>query len=196
MPLPFIVGALAQLSPVLGGLLFGEKGEQVAGIASKVVQSVTGKGSDEEAVEALKARPELLVEVERQISSETIALYQEDTKRLQTVNETMRSEQQNSDWVVRRARPAFMWSMAVTWTIQSLAIAGAIFYAVFVQPQWAKEILEGIREVIDALASHWMYALAVTGVAVWARSEDKKTAAGSNGGGVFGRVIGAIRGGR
>ena len=195
MPLPFaLVGALAQLAPALGGLLFGEKGEQVASIASNAIKAVTGKSSDEEAIEALKANPQLVLEVERVVAAETIAVYQEDTKRLQTINDTIRSEHSNSDWFVRRARPAFMWAMAGTWTIQSLAIAAAILWAVFVKPEWGKEILEGIREIIDSLAAHWMYALAVTGVAVWARSEDKKTAAGA--GGLLSRVAGAFRGGK
>jgi len=95
---------------------------------------------------------------------------QEETKRLEAVNETMRAESQSGDPFVRRARPALIWTMAVTWGIQMFCLSAAVLF----YPEKAGALIKSIGE----LTSMWGIALGVIGVYFKARSDDKKTAAG------------------
>lgn len=163
--------ALAQLAPSIMGLFTkNETAQKAADVVSGVARAVTGKPTEDEALEAIKADPKLLIEYQNGVNEQAIALMQEETKRLEAVNETMRSESQSGDPFVRRARPAFIWTMAVTWGIQMFCLSAAVLF----YPEKAGALIKSIGE----LTSMWGIALGVIGVYFKARSDDKKTAAG------------------
>lgn len=180
MALPAILMGLAQLAPSI--LPFLTKNEKAKNIVSTVAQAVTGKDSDEGAFAALKAKPELLIEYQRQVNAEAIALYQEETKRLEVVNETYRVEITSGDPYVRRARPTFIYSMAASWTIQMSAASILIV--------WKPEHAGTVIAALVSLQVMWATALAVVGVTVHSRSKDKQVAAGQTPAGILAGLFG------
>jgi hypothetical protein len=168
--LPALLG-LAQLAPTIMGLFTkNQTASRAADVVSSVARTVTGKGSDDGALEALKASPALLVEYQRAIDEHALAIYQDETKRLQAVNETIRAEAASGDAYVRRARPTFIYAMAVSWLAQMVAVSVLVI--------WKPEHAATVITAFVSLGTMWSVALAVIGVAVHKRSQDKQVAAG------------------
>ena len=175
--------ALAQLAPAVMGLFTkNETAGKAAEAVSTVAKAITGKGSDEEALAALKADPKLLVEYQQAMNAQAVAMYQEETKRLEAVNATMQAEITSGDPYVRRARPTFIYSMAASWTAQMLAMSVMIV--------WKPEHAAAVITAFIGLGAMWSVALAVIGVAVHKRSQDKQVAAGQTPVGVLAGLFG------
>jgi len=186
MVLP-ILAALVSAAPALVGLF--DSGDdstvsKVAKVASDVAKSVTGKDDDGDALKALESNPELLLEYQRQTAQRAISLYQEETKRLQSVNETIRAEAASSDPYVRRMRPTMGYALILSWTMTM----GAIVYTIVTDPGSASAVIVALAD----LSVMWSVALSVLGLYVYKRSEDKKPPAG--GFGVLGKIAGRIMG--
>jgi len=166
----------------------GTAADKAVSIASSVATSITGSSTEDEAVKKLQADPELMLRFQETASQQAVAFYQEETKRLQSVNETMRSEAQSDDPYVRRWRPTFGYVVSVSW----LAQMGACGYAIVVTPGDAPQIINSMVN----LSTMWGIALAVLGVSVHQRSKDKATAAGiaPSSGGVVGAIVSRLSG--
>ena len=93
-----------------------------------------------------------------------------ETARLAEVNRTMRAEYGSSDAFVRRWRPLFGYMIALTWGLQTAAIAITMVF----EPEYAAEIVNAVV----ALTSMWGVALSVLGINIVKRSQDKAVAAG------------------
>lgn len=168
--LPAILG-LAQLAPSIIGLFTNNKtAAKAADTVSTVARAVTGQDTDQGALEALKADPNKLIEYQTAVSAHALAIYQEETKRLQAVNETIRAEAASGDPYVRRWRPTFGYCVALTW----VALMGAAAYVIATNPAQAGNVITAMGN----LSAMWGIALAVLGVAVHERSKDKQVAAG------------------
>lgn len=181
-----VITALISAAPALLGLFDGDgegTAEKVAKVASDVARSVTGKGNDGEALKALEADPELLLEYQRQTAQRAISLYQEETKRLQAVNETIRAEAASTDPYVRRMRPTMGYALILSWTMTMAAVV----YTIVDDPGAAASVIVALAD----LSIMWSVALSVLGLYVYKRSEDKKPAAGQ-GLGVLGRIAGRV----
>lgn len=168
--LPAIL-ALAQLAPSIMGLFTrDDTATKAAGIVSTVAKTITGANTDEGALETLKANPAMLIEYQKAINAHALGMYQEETKRLETVNATIRAEYTSCDPYVRRARPTFIYAMAASWTFQMAAISVAMV--------WKPEQAGPLITAATGLTTMWGVALAVIGVAVHKRTQDKQIAAG------------------
>jgi hypothetical protein len=164
--------ALAALVPSL--LRFLGKDNEAA-VADKVVEvgkALTGKEEPAAIAEALKANPELLAQFQRMATEVVIAEMNEETKRLAETNATMRAEIASNDPFVRRARPAFLYAMALTWTLQMIGL----MVAIALNPQQGAALITAAA----GLTAMWSVALAVVGVYVKGRSDEKKVAAGKD----------------
>ncbi len=89
-----------------------------------------------------------------------------DTKRLEQINESLRTEVSSEDLYVRRMRPTFGYLIAITWAAQMLALA----YVIIFQTDKASLVIEAM----ESLGTIWAVGLSVLGVYVYKRSEDKK----------------------
>lgn len=185
MPLPILplLLGLADVIPAVTGLFAGaraqEKVEKVAGL----VKAVTGQEDLGAGVDAIKANPQLALQLQGMVMQHERDSYIAETARLQVVNETMRAEYASGDKYTSRWRPTFGYAACVTWVLQGLIVFGLVAYMAVMHPDRLPRTLVVITDLMRALADHWMYAMAVLGIAVWKRSEDKKTAAGDGGGG-------------
>lgn len=189
MILPIIAGLISAAPALVGlfetGAAGGDGGTaaKVARIASDVAQAVTGKRDDGEALKALEADPELLLEYQRQTAQRAISLYQEETKRLQSVNETIRAEAASSDPYVRRMRPTMGYALIFSWTMTMAAVV----FVIVTDPGAASAVIVALAD----LSIMWSVALSVLGLYVYKRSEDKKPAPSAGTGAGIGTGIGA-----
>lgn len=183
--LPAIM-ALAQFAPSIIGLLTKDKtASKAADIVSQTARVLTGTSDDAAALTALKDNPELQVQFKAQVDNHALAMYQEDTKRLEGTNETIRTEYANKDWYVRRMRPTFGYIMALSWGAQM----GAITYRI-IRGELA-EVAVMITSFVQ-LTPLWLMGLSVLGLYVHNRSKDKQPA--STGIGLLGALAKRIAG--
>jgi len=188
-----IAETVGEAAPVVGSLLGGPAG----GAVGRMVAGVLGVDAQPDSVaSALRDDPEALVKLKRLEAEHARELrrmhLEAETARLGEVNATMRAEAAAQDPYVRRWRPTFGYLCSATWAVQ----AGGLVYAIVATPQYAAELIEAVT----ALTPMWGIALAVLGINVHKRSQDKQVAAGqapgsmSRGGGLLGALAGRIQG--
>ena len=162
---------VAKAAPLVGTLLGGPVGAGIGGI----VASLFGVEGTPEAVDAaLQKDPQALLQLrkwEMDHQQELVRMHLEaETKQLGEINQTMRAEAAAGDPYVRRWRPTFGYMIALTWGAQTLAVA----WAMVAEPTQAAAVVSAVA----ALTPLWGIALAVLGVNVVKRSQDKVVAAG------------------
>jgi Holin of 3TMs, for gene-transfer release len=164
--------ALGQLVPGLLRWAGSDKAAEVADTAMAVAKQVAGDDDDAAALHTLQTHPDLLVQYQQAMNAVLVAQLDADCRQLESVNATMRAEAASADPYVRRARPTFMYAMALTWTLQMLGIT----LVIVIQPAYAAALLHAAAE----MTTLWGIALTVVGVAVKARSDDKARALGQD----------------
>lgn len=169
-PISIALG-LAQFIPGAIRWLAGDDNSKAASIADQVIgvaKTVTGTDDGEGALAAIKADPALALQLQHAWMAHDLALVREESRQLAEINATLRIEAVSGDGYVRRWRPTFGYSVALTWT----ATMGAISWAIVTEPTQAPAIIAALVNTSPI----WGIALAVLGVAVQARSRDKAAA--------------------
>lgn len=130
------------------------------------------KGAAEalEAVDAAVGRaeiaPEQMAEANRHVEA-LARLESEDYRTAITeVNTSLRAEVTSNDPYVRRMRPTFGYIMAVTWLAQMMAVA----WVIIADPVQAGAVIAALA----SLGTIWSVGLAVLGIYVYKRSEEKR----------------------
>lgn len=178
-------GMVGKAAPILGTLLGGPAGAAVGGLISQAL----GASDPEEVEQILKKDPaayerikKLELEHERDLRK---MMLEAETSKLSQVNQTMRAEAASNDAYVRRWRPTFGYLTAIAWAVQSCAIA----YVFIAEPQQAGQI----AQAIGALTPMWGIALAMLGINVAKRSQDKQVAAGQSTQGMMQTLSGMMK---
>jgi hypothetical protein len=149
---------LPLLMEVVGGAL-GRINHPVAQGAAKAIADTQA------ALVSGLISPEAAAEANRHLEKMTEMQQQAARDALSEVNESLRAEVASSDPYVRRMRPTFGYLMAVTWTLQMIAIS----YVIVFDTQNASVVLDAI----SSLSAIWTVALSVLGIYVYKRSEEK-----------------------
>lgn len=173
--------ALSEFVPGLARLLGGERAGDVAQKVIDVAKEITGQADPVAAAESVRANAELQAKLAQALAPVLVAEYEAETRQLETVNETMRSELASDDKYAKRWRPSFGYAATATWFVQGVLVFGLLTYTVLKMPEKIGVVSDAIVAILEALASHWLYALTVLGVAVWKRSDDKRIAANQPG---------------
>ena len=148
-------------------------GDDEADVAQKVINvanAVTGQSDPTVALDLVQNDPDLQIEMAKAMQPVIIAQYQEESKRLETINATMRVEIQSDDKFKSYWRPVFGYIMAISWG----AMMFSIIFAIIQTPEQASLIINSF----SALGMMWSVGLAVLGVQISARSKDKTVANG------------------
>jgi hypothetical protein len=172
-PISLALG-LAQFVPGIIRWISGDDQSKAAAVADQVVsvaRTVTGAPSGDAALAAIKADPALALQLQQAWMAHDLSLVQEETRQLAEINATMRAEAASGDAYVRRWRPTFGYAVAATW----VATMGAIAWAIIMDPAQAPAIITALVNTSPI----WGIALAVLGVSVVKRSQDKALASGS-----------------
>jgi len=176
--IPIALTLAKQYLPSLVGRLAGDNAEKVAEQIVGRAQSITGEDDPQSALASLGANPELLLQYKESLIDLQIAELEEDTKRLETVNETMQEEYRSTDSFVRRWRPFYGYCVALSWFVQMTMFSIALAYTIVTNPAQLPTIITALAGIFTALAGLWGIALTVLGISVHQRSKDKQTAAG------------------
>ena len=168
-PISIIYG-LSQFVPSLLRWAGHDNGAAVAEQAVQAAKVVTGKDTVEEQIEALKASPELAAQYQKTMNDVVIAQFQSEAQQLESINATIRAEALSQDKYTSRWRPTMGYCVTVSWTLQMLACTWVIVF----KPEMSAQIINALA----GLSMIWSVALAVLGVAVMKRSQDKQVAAG------------------
>ncbi|MEI8607944.1 3TM-type holin [Enterovibrio sp. Hal110] len=186
---------LGRAAPLLGTVIAGPAG---AGIAAAVA-SVLGVEATPEAIEnELRTNPEALVMLKRLESQERVRLrelafkhaeLESDERKLALSSQaaTQQAEIASNDAYVRRWRPTFGYAMCLAWV---LLFFGLAFTLVF-HPTQAAAVVNSVV----ALTPLFAVALAVLGISIHKRSQDKQVASGLSPKGLLGGIKQAMNGG-
>jgi hypothetical protein len=167
VPILPIIAGLAQFAPAILPLLTkNETAQKAAEAVSRTAKSITGCEREDEALHSLSADPALAARFQQSVNERAIALYREETARLEAVNQTIRAEVASADPYVRRWRPTFGYIGAFSFGAMMLGLA----YTILVDPAEAANV----AIAIGSMSGIWTPLMAVLGVAVWSRSQDKK----------------------
>ncbi len=112
--------------------------------------------------------PEAAAEANRHLEKMTELQQKAMSDALSEVNQSLRAEVASTDPYVRRMRPTFGYLMAITWTLQMIALS----YVIVFDTQHASVVLDAI----GSLSAIWTVALSVLGIYVYKRSEEKTSA--------------------
>lgn len=164
---------LAHLVPGLVRLFQGDKAGDVAQKAVDVAKVITGTESPEEAAQQIKNDPALLVKYQEAMNPIVIAELEAEAAKLESVNQTIRAEYNQDDLYTKRWRPTYGYCAAITWTLQMLGLTFIVGWAVIAAPKDAPGVIAAIAGMLSPLMVLWGVALAVLGVSVAARSQDK-----------------------
>jgi hypothetical protein len=162
---------VGKAAPLVGTALGGPAG----GAVGTLVASVLGVQDDPTAVaQAIEADPRALERIKQMEIDHREELtrmnLEAETTRLAEVNKTMRAEAGSDDPYVRRWRPTFGYLTAGSWA----ALVGALAWSIAAAPEHAGTV----SQVVAAVTPMFSVALAVLGINVHKRSQDKQVAAG------------------
>lgn len=168
----------AKFAPLIGAALPVPGGAAIGSI----IASVFGVDDNPDAVlKALESDPQAgiklrEIELAHKERLEALALQrasmemEQETSRLRTVNATFQAEVKSEDKYVRRWRPTFGYAVTLTWVITWCAVVYVIV--------WDTSQAAAVISALTATAMMWSVALAVLGVNVYKRSQDKEVSAG------------------
>ena len=180
---------LGKAAPVVGTLLGGPAGGAVGGLISQALGTDAEPDKVAQMLDQDPAAYERIKKLEQEHERELRQMMLEaETSKLTQVNKTMRAEAASNDAYVRRWRPTFGYLTAIAWALQSVAIAW-----VFIEnPEQSGQI----AQAIGALTPMWGVALAMLGINVAKRSEDKQVSAGQKpAGGLIQAITQRVSGG-
>jgi len=181
---------LAKFAP--DAIKFFVKKKNVAEAASAVVETakrITGADSEDAIVRAMENDPELLKSF---LTDVQISLNENETKRFETYHETLRREIASTDRFCRWMRPVFGYSVAAQVNLLIILIFTVVFKAVF----WGGDlnaIGDAIAKISGLLFPVLSIELAVLGVYIKKRSDDKQLNAGFPRTGLIDVLRGAIK---
>jgi len=168
--MPVLMG-LAQFVPGLARIFGGDKAGDVADTVLNVAQDITGTGNANDAIAKINNDPELQLKLQQAMTPIVVAELEAETRKLESVNATMRAESQSQDKFVRRWRPFFGYIVGIAWGLQMLAIS----IVIVIEPTKAAKLITAM----SGLSVIWGVALSVLGISVHKRSQDKSVAAGN-----------------
>lgn len=180
------VEEVAKVAPAVATAIGGPAAGGITAGAARMVTGLLGIENSPEALVGALQDPAKLAELKRIDNDHRLELEKlrmqaeaadaaEKTARLVEINRTIRAEAASNDAYVRRWRPTFGYLMALAWLLQS----GAIGWALVNDLSQAGEM----AQAVTALTPMWSVALAILGINVHKRSQDKRVAAGQQPGG-------------
>ena len=176
-PITLALGA-AKIIPSLIGLFKGKRASNVADQVLDVAKTLTGHEDPKTAMEQIEADPNLQIEFKRVMQPILIKEMEEETKQLQAVNETIQFELNNKSKFKSWWRPAFGWSVVITWFFQMMAISYVMVKHIDKAP--------ALISAMASLSFMWGLALAALGINIHKRNQDKQVSAGQNPLGILG----------
>lgn len=171
--------ALAEFVPTIAGWFGGDDAEETTKQVVDVAKSITGMDDESEAVAAIKKDPALQIQFQQAMNPVIIARLENETKQQAEVNATMRAELNSNDKFKSWWRPALGWTVVINFGALMSSIVVVILVAAFKDdPKLITSFITSLSSLMGTLTVIWSMALAVLGVNINRRSDDKALAAG------------------
>ncbi|SES24512.1 Holin of 3TMs, for gene-transfer release [Vreelandella subterranea] len=172
-------GAVSKGAPLLGSLI----GTPATGAAIGMIAKALGTDANPESItQKLERDPEATAKLQNLENEHqqtlTRMVLEAESVRLGEVNKTMRAEAASNDAFVRRWRPTYGYLTAAAWFIQMTGFTVILGVVAFRSPGELAAVVGALGAVLSALLGLWSIALAVLGINVHKRSQDKQVAAG------------------
>jgi len=191
-----IANLIGKAAPAVGTLIGGP----IGAVVGQGLSLALGVKDEPSAVaDALKNDPKALVKIkqyqidhkydlEKMHLQAAMSERETDTKNLETINATIRSEMSQQDNYTKRWRPTMGYAVTFSWVATWLAIVYTIVFNI----NKAQPVILAITQTTTL----WGVALSILGISVWKRSTDKQVLAGGTSGGItggIGKIISAIK---
>lgn len=173
-----IAFGLAKVAPIIAGWLGGDDAEKTTAVVIDAAKRVTGIIDPEDALTQIQNNPELQIKFQQAMNPIIIAKLENQTKQLIAVNATMQAEFKSNDPFVRRWRPFYGYAVAMSWAVQMIGFTLMFVWVAVKHPTELATVVQQFALLSGALISLWGIALAVLGVNIGKRSDDKALAAG------------------
>lgn len=164
-----IAMSLATFVPQIAKWITGsDKAEQVAQKAVEIAQTITGKGSGDEALQALQADPALVLQFRKAVLDQSVQFEQLAVQNAADINATMRAEAASEHWPSYSWRPAIGFAVAI-----DLAASALIVLVAYVGAMWSGNAkpLEHLPGMLAAMAGLVAVASPILGIASWFRGK-------------------------
>lgn len=170
--------AVSTAAPLLGSLV----GTPATGAAIGMIANALGTDANSDAVVQALGDPTAAIKLQQFENEHEQALtrmvLEAESTRLAEVNQTIRAEAASNDAYVRRWRPTYGYLTAAAWFIQMTGFTVILGVVAFRNPEELATVVGALGAVLSALLGLWGIALAVLGINVSKRSQDKQVAAG------------------
>jgi hypothetical protein len=166
-PITLAMG-LAQFVPQIVKWIGGDKAGSAAQKVVDIAQQVTGKPSGDQALEALKADPNLILQFRQAVLAQETTFEQLAVQNAADVNKSMQAEAASEHWPTYSWRPAIGFATAFSLTAVSLVVVVA--YGGVILARRDPAALSYIPAMIGAVAALLgAGAMPVLGIASWYR---------------------------
>lgn len=195
-PFTMISGAISlasKFAPYLIRKLKGNRAADTAGEIFELAKAATGAKTPDKAIEMIESNPEIALKFKEAIMNYESMVIQEDTKRLDIVNQTMRIEYETTGKFKTCWRPFWGWVSGTVFGIQMLSFSYIGVRAIIKDPKTAGEVITAIAALAAALSTTWLLALSVLGIAVHKRSQDKQSASGNQQASILGTILSMLK---
>ena len=167
-PITIAMG-LAQFVPQIVKWIAGDKAGAVAGKVIDVAKQVTGKGTGDEALEALKADPNLVLKYRVAVLDQELEFEKIAVQNAGDINATMRAEAAAEHWPTYSWRPAIGFSVAIAMVVSVIVVAIAYIGVMFFRGK--AEVLSYLPAMLGAMAALVGVASPILGIASWFRGK-------------------------
>lgn len=169
-PITIAMG-LAQFVPQIAKWITGsDKAEQVAQKAVDIAQAVTGKPTGDEAIKALQADPNLVLQYRKAVLDQEVAFQALAVQNASDINKTMQAEAAAEHWPTYTWRPVIGFAVGFN-TFASGILVLIVFGPVMFGVAAAASAIGSLPSALGALAAVNATVLPILGIASWYRGK-------------------------
>lgn len=166
-----IAMALAQFAPSIVKWITGsDKAEAVATKAIDIAKEVTGAATGDQALDALKASPDLALKYRQAVLDQEVEFQKLAVQNAADVNATMRAEAAAEHWPTYSWRPSIGFAFAFNLVMSSVLVL-AVYAAQVFGAAGADKAISALPGTLGALAAISGLATPILGIASWYRGK-------------------------
>lgn len=170
IPIPLIIQGLSMLVPAVSGLLKKDStASKTIEMLSTTAMAITGAGTVDMALEALKSDPAKLAEYKQSVNDHAATMYEAENDRIEIANKTYRIELASKDWYVRRMRPTFGYALVYCILVMFTSVA-------------VTAIAKGTDDAVDLIEAYakmkWIFVAGFATISVYINNRTKEKLGG------------------
>ena len=187
-----IITGLSAIVPEIIGMISGDDAEEKAKQVADIATAITGESDPQTAVDIIKQDPEQARKFKEAVMGFRLKMEQETTKQLSQINQTMRAGYRESGWK-SGWRPFFGYIFASAFGMMIFGFIGLFFYFATKSLDQAIKLVGVAPQFVAAFTPMFGMGLAVLGIAIKKRSDDKALSGGISSGPQKSSLLGRVK---